>query len=80
MPGCVPGIGAAPWLHVPVGKLHDDRYLPLHPHLVTLIGDYRGKHVSADNPLLLPRRERPAIGPAHRHPPDSVQRQAPRLP
>ena len=34
-------IGAAHWLHVPVGKLHEDRYLPLHPHLVTLIGDYR---------------------------------------
>ena len=34
-------IGAAPWLHVPVGKLHEDRYLPLHPHLVTLIDDYR---------------------------------------
>jgi hypothetical protein len=28
-------IGAGHWLHVPVGKLHDDRYLPLHPHLVT---------------------------------------------
>jgi site-specific recombinase XerD len=24
-------IGAGPWLHVPVGKLHEDRYLPLHP-------------------------------------------------
>jgi site-specific recombinase XerD len=23
-------IGAGPWLHVPVGKLHEDRYLPLH--------------------------------------------------
>src|SRR3954453_21317826 len=33
-------IGAAPWLHVPVGKLRDDRYLPLHPQLVTLIDDY----------------------------------------
>jgi integrase len=33
-------IGAAHWLHVPVGKLPEDRYLPLHPHLVTLI-DYR---------------------------------------
>jgi site-specific recombinase XerD len=48
-------IGAAHWLHVPVGKLHDDRYLPLHPHLITLIGDYRTAHVTADNPLLLPR-------------------------
>jgi site-specific recombinase XerD len=27
-------IGAAHWLHVPVGKLHEDRYLPLHPHHV----------------------------------------------
>jgi site-specific recombinase XerD len=48
-------IGAAPWLHVPVGKLREDRYLPLHPHLVTLIDDYRNKHVPAEHPLLLPR-------------------------
>lgn len=48
-------IGAAHWLHVPVGKLHEDRYLPLHPHLVTLIGDYRTAHVTTNNPLLLPR-------------------------
>jgi site-specific recombinase XerD len=48
-------IGAAHWLHVPVGKLHQDRYLPLHPHLVTLIDDYRTAHVDPGNPLLLPR-------------------------
>jgi site-specific recombinase XerD len=48
-------IGAGHWLHVPLGKLHDDRYLPLHPHLVELIGDYRTRHVHPDNPLLLPR-------------------------
>jgi site-specific recombinase XerD len=48
-------IGAGHWLHVPVGKLHDDRYLPLHPHLVDLIDDYRTHHVSATNSLLLPR-------------------------
>jgi len=48
-------IGAAPWLHVPVGKLREDRYLPLHPQLVTLIDDYRARHVPADHPLLLPR-------------------------
>jgi hypothetical protein len=40
---------------VPVGKLHEDRYLPLHPHLVTLIGDYCTAHVDADHRLLLPR-------------------------
>ena len=48
-------IGAAPWLHVPVGKLHDDRYLPLHPQLVTLIDEYRAKFVPPDHPLLTPR-------------------------
>jgi site-specific recombinase XerD len=54
-------IGAAHWLHVPVGKLHDDRYLPLHPHLITLIGDYRTRHVAPDNPLLLPRENGTAL-------------------
>jgi site-specific recombinase XerD len=54
-------IGAAQWLHVPVGKLHDDRYLPLHPHLVTLIDDYRTRHVAPDNPLLLPRENGTAL-------------------
>jgi hypothetical protein len=48
-------IGAGPWLHVPVGKLRDDRYLPLHPHLVALIDQYRAAHVDPVNPLLLPR-------------------------
>jgi hypothetical protein len=48
-------IGAGHWLHVPVGKLGQDRYLPLHPHLVGLIDDYRGRHVDPGNPLLLPR-------------------------
>ncbi|MDP3891861.1 tyrosine-type recombinase/integrase [Nocardioides sp.] len=48
-------IGAAPWLHVPVGKLREDRYLPLHPHLVTLIEEYRTAHVPPGHPLLLPR-------------------------
>lgn len=49
------------WLHVPVGKLHDDRYLPLHPTLVTLIGDYRAAHVPATHPLLLPREDGRAL-------------------
>jgi site-specific recombinase XerD len=48
-------IGAGHWLHVPVGKLHDDRYLPLHPHLVQLIDNYRTRYVAPSNPLLLPR-------------------------
>jgi site-specific recombinase XerD len=48
-------IGAALWLHVPVGKLREDRYLPLHPQVVALIDDYRAAHVPAEHPLLLPR-------------------------
>jgi integrase len=67
-------IGAGHWLHVPVGKLHDDRYLPLHPHLVTLIDDYRQAYVRPDHPLLLPQGKRPSAGSAHRHPADQQGR------
>ena len=49
-------IGAGPWLHVPVGKLRNDRYLPLHPQLVTLIDDYRGRHVPPDTRCCCPAR------------------------
>ena len=31
------------WLRIPVGKLHNDRYVPLHPLLVELIDDYRAR-------------------------------------
>ena len=48
-------IGAGPWLHVPVGKLGEDRYLPLHPQLVDLIDQYRTAYVPAGHRLLLPR-------------------------
>jgi site-specific recombinase XerD len=34
-------IGDRHWLRIPVGKLHNDRYVPLHPLLVELISDYR---------------------------------------
>jgi integrase len=33
-------IGSAYWLRVPVGKLHSDRYVPLHPQLKALIDDW----------------------------------------
>ena len=62
-------IGAGPWLHVPVGKLREDRYLPLHPQLVD--ADRRLPHrprPAPDHPLLLPRENGRATGPAHRHP------------
>ena len=48
-------VGAGHWQHVPLGDLHDDRYLPLHPQLVELIGECRTRHVHPDNHLLLPR-------------------------
>ena len=48
-------IGDTHWLHVPVGKLHEDRYLPLHPRIVQLIDTYRATHVPPGHPLLLPR-------------------------
>lgn len=54
-------IGAAPWLHVPVGKLREDRYLPLHPQLVVLIAEYRTAHVPTGHPLLLPRENGRAL-------------------
>jgi integrase len=33
-------IGDTHWLRIPVGKLHNDRYVPLHPILVELINDW----------------------------------------
>ena len=33
-------IGSAYWLRVPVGKLHNDRYIPLHPQLKVLLDDW----------------------------------------
>ncbi len=34
-------IGDTFWLRIPIGKLHNDRYVPLHPILVELITNYR---------------------------------------
>jgi integrase len=33
-------IGSAYWLHVPVGKLRTDRYIPLHPQLKELLDEW----------------------------------------
>src|SRR5207302_5536198 len=33
-------IGSSFWLHVPVGKLHNDRYIPLHPQLKELLDEW----------------------------------------
>jgi integrase len=57
-------IGDVHWLHVPVGKLHDDRYLPLHPHLITLIGELPRCARRPVHPLLLQRENGTLL---HRH-------------
>lgn len=36
-------VGETCWLRIPVGKLHNDRHVPLHPLLVELITDYRAR-------------------------------------
>ena len=43
-------IGDTHWLRIPVGKLHNDRYVPLHPLLVELINDWlaTGRHPDQD--------------------------------
>ncbi|MHB1928246.1 MAG: tyrosine-type recombinase/integrase [Acidimicrobiales bacterium] len=33
-------IGSGYWLRVPIGKLHNDRYIPLHPQLKALLDDW----------------------------------------
>jgi integrase/recombinase XerD len=37
-------IGSAYWLRIPVGKLHNDRYIPLHPQLKELLDDWVTHH------------------------------------
>jgi integrase len=44
-------IGSAYWLRVPVGKLHNDRYIPLHPQLKEMLDEWL-----ADRPVSLRSR------------------------
>lgn len=37
-------IGSAFWLRIPVGKLHSDRYIPLHPDLKALLDGWVAEH------------------------------------
>ena len=41
-------IGSAYWLRIPIGKLHNDRYIPLHPQLKDLLDDWITHHRPAD--------------------------------
>jgi integrase len=46
-------IGAAYWLHVPLGKLRTDRYIPLHPQLKVLLDAWHaGRPASLRTPYL----------------------------
>jgi integrase/recombinase XerD len=49
-------IGSAYWLRIPIGKLHNDRYIPLHPQLKELLDDwithYRPKGLRTNHLLL----------------------------
>ncbi len=48
-------VGDTHWLRIPVGKLHNDRTVPLHPMLVGLINDYRTWRGPTETGLLVER-------------------------
>ncbi len=45
-------LDGAPWLRVPVGKLHNDRLVPLHPNAARLLVDWIADHPPVDRLLL----------------------------
>ena len=56
-------MGNEPWLRIPVGKLHNDRFIPLQPILVDLIGQYQ----ASDGPFTPGRLLSGRDGPLNRH-------------
>jgi integrase len=51
--------GATHWLKVPIGKLHNDRYLPLHPVVAELLEAWRSEEANQDKDLLVTDHGRP---------------------
>jgi site-specific recombinase XerD len=52
-------IGAGHWLRIPLGKLRNDRYVPLHPELVTLLAAWTAaslEHIRRHKRLVADRR------------------------
>ena len=47
------------WLKIPLGKLHNDRYIPLHPHLVELLAAWTASHDDHGTGRLLTRNGTP---------------------
>jgi len=45
-------LNGTPWLRVPVGKLHNDRYVPLHPNATRLLADWIALHPPISELLL----------------------------
>jgi site-specific recombinase XerD len=45
-------LNGTPWLRIPVGKLHNDRYVPLHPNAARLLADWIPAHPPVDGYLL----------------------------
>ncbi|HEY3261190.1 MAG TPA: tyrosine-type recombinase/integrase [Pseudonocardiaceae bacterium] len=52
-------IGSAWWLKIPVGKLHTDRYIPLHPTVKELLDQWLGHRPAARSNLLFLEYGRP---------------------
>lgn len=52
-------IGDAEWLHVPVGKLRTDRYIPLHPRVKTLLGQWLAQRGDQPGKLMFTQYGRP---------------------
>ena len=52
-------IGEIHWLRIPVGKLHNDRYIPLHPQLVDMLAQWAESPDAGVGGLLLTNQGRP---------------------
>lgn len=52
-------IGETHWLRIPVGKLHNDRYIPLHPQLVDMLEEWAHDSDCGVGGLLLTNDGRP---------------------
>ena len=45
-------LNGAPWIRIPVGKLHNDRYIPMHPNATRLLAEWITEHPPAGRLLL----------------------------
>ncbi len=52
-------IGDTHWLRIPIGKLHNDRYVPLHPHVVELIDTWHATTPADTTGRLLTKNGQP---------------------